>query len=176
METSASASRRTRGLDRTGRSPDRIMRRPQADLREKCEPRGSCAGRRSIERSIDPRAPNREEVSRTFAHAFEPFACMRSPIKICVSGVGSETARRSRSFSFSSCLRRRSRSPLISTSLATGGPSIGEIRDLADPHLPDRIRHGHALPTQNLCLPYLADDLLRLVPLPRSFGLPRSET
>ena len=43
-------------------------------------------------------------------------------------------------------------------------PSV--VGDLADPQLPDRVRHRHALAMQNLRLPQQADDLLRLVALP----------
>ena len=36
--------------------------------------------------------------------------------------------------------------------------------DLADPQLPERVRHRHTLAVQNLSLPQYVDDLLRLVP------------
>ena len=60
METHALVSCQTRGSDGSARSPDPIMRQPQVDLGEKNEPRGRRTGGRSLERSIDPKAPNRE--------------------------------------------------------------------------------------------------------------------
>ena len=60
METHALVSCQTRGSDGSGRSPDPIMRQPRVDLGEKNEPRGRRTGGRSLERSIDPKAPNRE--------------------------------------------------------------------------------------------------------------------
>ena len=47
METHAFVSCQTRGSDGSARSPDPIMRQPQADLGEKNEPRGSRTGGKS---------------------------------------------------------------------------------------------------------------------------------
>ena len=152
VETSALASCQTRGSDRSACSPDPIVRRPQVDLGEKREPRGRCTGSRGAERSIDPRAPNREE--KMFPRA--------ASVRICLSSVRSETARRSRSFSFSSAAE--------AAKLVAAHPAIllapAVVSDLADPQLPDRVRHRHALAVQDLRLPQHADDLLRLVTLP----------
>ena len=100
-------------------------------------------------RSKDPWVPNREEVSRG------------ASLRICLSSVRSETARRSRSFSFSSSFRRRSRSTLISPY------SLRHLeRDPADPELTDCLRHRHTLPVQDFRLPQQAHDFLRPLPLP----------
>ena len=61
-------------------------------------------------------------------------------VRICLSSVRSETARRSRSFSFSSAAE--------TAELIAAHPAIllapAVVCDLADPQLPDRVRHRHA--------------------------------
>ena len=79
------------------------------------------------------------------AHKFPRAASVR----ICLSSVRSETARRSRSFSFSSAAE--------AAELVAAHPAIllapAVVCDLADPQLPDRVRHRHALAMQHLHLP-----------------------
>ena len=79
------------------------------------------------------------------AHKF-PWA---ASLRICLSSVRSETARRSRSFSFSSAAE--------AAELVAAHPAVllapPVVSDLADPQLPDRVRHRHALAMQHLHLP-----------------------
>jgi hypothetical protein len=63
---------------------------------------------------------------------------------------------------------------LEQTKLVTAHPALPLAppveRDLADPELLDRLCHRQALAIQNLRLPQLADDFLKLVTLPRHQG------
>ena len=110
------------------------MRQPQVDLGEKNEPRGRRTGGRSRERSIDPKAPNREEV---------PPGRLRKNLLVQRQ------------------VRDRAAQPLVlllklleAAKLVAAYPAIllapPEIRDRTDPEPPDRVRHQHALAVQNL--------------------------